>query len=189
MRDKAVFLDRDGTIIEEVGYLSRISDIRLLEGAASGIKLLNQAGFKIIVVTNQSGVARGFFDEDFVHRVHQKISEYLNEQGAYIDAWYYCPHHVDGKIAKYSFDCSCRKPSTGMIEKACKDFAIDIKRSYVVGDSEKDILLAVNVGAKPVLVTTGYGRQTLNSLSPHIKDKLAFIVDNLKELALLICGY
>ena len=189
MKNRAVFLDRDGTIIEEVGYLSRLSDIRFLDGAAEGIRLFNKAQFKVIVVTNQSGVARGFFSEDFVHKVHQKISDYLNQKGAYIDAWYYCPHHIEGKLAKYSFDCPCRKPSTGMIEKACKEFNIDLKGSFVVGDSEKDIKLALNVGAKPVLVTTGYGKETYEKLDQDIKEKLAFKVDSLKELASLICEF
>ncbi len=154
---RAVFLDRDGTINVEVGYLSKREDLVLIEDAADAIKLLNDAGFLVIVVTNQSGVARGYFTEDDVMAVNDKMLFELNVMGAFVDAIYYCPHHPDFGDEKYGIDCNCRKPNVGMVAKAQDEFEIDIKESFVVGDHKGDIELGKNVGAKTVHVLTGHG--------------------------------
>ncbi len=184
----AIFLDRDGTVIEEVGYLSKIEDIQLLPGAAEGIRRFNEAGWPVIVITNQSGVARGYFPESFVHEVHSTISSMLARYGAKIDAWYYCPHHPDGVVDGYVFKCPSRKPATGMIDTACREHGISASSSVVAGDSLKDIELAIAVGARPVLVTTGYGRQTFETMPDSVRKDLFAKVERLDDLAVLVCG-
>jgi len=179
--NKAVFLDRDGTIIKEVSYLSRLEDIRLMEGAADGISLLNRAGFKVIVVTNQSGIARGFFDRAFVEETHREIGRMLAQKGAHIDAWYYCPHHPDEGEPPYRRNCSCRKPETGMIDKATKELSIDTKGSFMVGDSLRDLETGWRAGLKSILVLTGYGRGTLDKMTEEAKGRTALIAQNLGE--------
>jgi len=156
---RAVFLDRDGTINVEVGYLSKREDFVLIEGAADAIKLLNDAGFLVVVVTNQSGVARGYFTEDDVMAVNDKMLFELNVAGAFVDAVYYCPHHPDFGGEKYGIDCDCRKPNVGMIVKAQEKFEIDISESFVVGDHKGDIELGKNAGAKTIHVLTGHGEE------------------------------
>lgn len=146
----AVFLDRDGTISEEVGYLNHTSRFRIFSFAAQAIRELNEAGFRVIVVTNQSGIGRGYFPESLVQSVHETMTKELLVDGARIDAIYYCPHvKADG--------CDCRKPGTGMLKLAAREHGLDLSRSFVVGDRHGDIELAHNVGAKSVLVRTGYG--------------------------------
>jgi D-glycero-D-manno-heptose 1,7-bisphosphate phosphatase len=146
----AVFLDRDGTIAEEVGYLNHVSRFRILPRIADAIRRLNEAEIPVIVVTNQSGVGRRYFPESLVHSVHQLMSQQLGAAGAHLDAVYYCPHtSADG--------CDCRKPKTGMLERAAREHAIDLRRSFVVGDRHGDIELAHRAGARSILVRTGYG--------------------------------
>ncbi|MGB8476247.1 MAG: HAD family hydrolase [Candidatus Acidiferrum sp.] len=146
----AVFLDRDGTVSEEVGYLNHVSRFRILPRVADSIRRLNEAGLLVIVVTNQSGVGRGYFPESLVHSVHELMTQQLTTAGAHLDAVYYCPHtSADG--------CDCRKPNTGMLERASREHAIDLRNSFVVGDRHGDILLASRAGARSVLVRTGYG--------------------------------
>ena len=157
-KNKAVFLDRDGTINEEVGYLDSLEQLRIFPAAFDAVRMINKAGMKVVVVTNQSGVARGFFDEDFVNTVHARINELFREKGAFIDRFYYCPHHPTEGIGKYRILCDCRKPAPGMLMKASGEIGIDLSSSYVVGDMAKDIELANNVGAKGILVRTGYGK-------------------------------
>jgi D-glycero-D-manno-heptose 1,7-bisphosphate phosphatase len=149
-----VFLDRDGTIAEEVGYLNHISRFHLLPFAAGAIRRLNEAGMAVIVVTNQSGVARGYFPESLVHEVHALMKRQLQEAGARIDAIYYCAHTS-------ADSCACRKPKTGLPERAAREHGIDVKRSFVVGDRRGDIELARNAGARGILVRTGYGEGEL----------------------------
>jgi D-glycero-D-manno-heptose 1,7-bisphosphate phosphatase len=153
----AVFLDRDGTLIEEVGYLDRPDRVELYPWSAAAIRALNLAGFRVFIASNQSGIARGFFTEATVDAVHAHISELLAAGGARIDAYYYCPHHPDGKVPQYARVCPCRKPGPGLIERAVRDHGIDPARSFVVGDRWLDIGLARRVGARGVLVRTGYG--------------------------------
>lgn len=157
MRDAAVFLDRDGTLIEEVGYLDRPDRVALYPYSADAIRALNRTGMRIVLVTNQSGVARGFFTEAVVNAVHDHIAGLLSGSGAHFDAYYYCPHHPDGKIAQYARACDCRKPGPGLVERAARELGIDPRRSYVVGDRWLDVALARAVGARGILVRTGYG--------------------------------
>ncbi len=158
MGHKAVFLDRDGTINEEVGYVNHIDRFILLPRVGEAIRILNQNGFKVIVVTNQSGVARGYFPESLIHLVHQKMKDLLMKEGAYLDGIYYCPHHPEAGEPPYRQRCRCRKPNPGLVEKAVKDLDIDCSQSYFIGDRGKDIEFGHLIGAKTILVLTGYGR-------------------------------
>ena len=153
----AVFLDRDGTIIEEVGYLDRPERVVLYPWSADAIRALNRAGLRVVMVSNQSGVARGFFTEAVVDEVHRHIADVLEAGRAHIDAYYYCPHHPDGKVARYAQPCDCRKPGRGLVDRAAREFGIDPAASFVVGDRWLDVALARAVGARGVLVRTGYG--------------------------------
>ncbi len=155
-----VFLDRDGTIIEEVEYVSRPEEIVVLPQVAAAIKLFNQNSIPVLVVTNQSGVARGFFPEDTVREINEFLAEMLREAGAVIDRFYFCPHHPDYGDYPYRQQCSCRKPKVGMLQQAADDYNIDLSRSYVIGDSFCDLEAAHNAHAKAVLVLTGYGTNT-----------------------------
>ena len=174
-RNPAVFLDRDGTINEEVGYLSRLDLLKLIPGTPEAIRLINEAGMITVVVTNQSGVARGYFSEDFVETVHRRINEMLQEQGARIDRFYFCPHHPVYGNGPYKIACSCRKPESGLFLRASEELDIDLARSYVVGDMLKDIDAGKRVGAKGVLVRTGYGRNVTQT------DKPAYIAEDVLD--------
>jgi len=154
---RAVFLDRDGTINEEVGYLSKLDQLKLFPRSAAAIRMLNQKSIPVIVVTNQSGVARGYFGEDFVCALHDLLQAHLRMEEAHIDAFYYCPHHPTEGSDPYRRVCTCRKPETGMLLQASQDLHIDLSRSYMVGDMMKDVLTGKKVGAKGILVMTGYG--------------------------------
>jgi D-glycero-D-manno-heptose 1,7-bisphosphate phosphatase len=156
MKAKAIFLDRDGTINEEVGYLNSLAQLVLYPQAMAAIKLINASGMKSIVVTNQSGVARGYFTATFVAEVHRQMQEVLAPQ-AHLDAFYFCPHHPEGQ-GIYRQDCSCRKPEPGMLLRAARDLGIDLGQSYLIGDTRKDMQAALKAGVKAVLVRTGYGR-------------------------------
>lgn len=149
--NKAIFLDRDGTLIEEKNYLSDINDIHFLKGAFDGLKNL-QKDYLLIIITNQSGVARGYFNEDTVISINNEITKQLLKHGVTITDTYYCPHHEKGIIKKYSIKCNCRKPNTGLIEKAVKQYNIDLSKSYMIGDKDSDILLAKNCGCKSILI-------------------------------------
>jgi D-glycero-D-manno-heptose 1,7-bisphosphate phosphatase len=148
----AVFLDRDGTLIEDVGYLSSISQIKVLPRVVDGLKLLKSMGYLLIVVTNQSGVARGFFSEEFVLNVHDILGRFFKDNGVAIDAFYYCPHHPTEGFPPYNVNCDCRKPKTGMIKRAICEYDIDISNSWVIGDSLVDVQLARNAGCKGILL-------------------------------------
>ncbi|MGZ6249747.1 MAG: D-glycero-alpha-D-manno-heptose-1,7-bisphosphate 7-phosphatase [Syntrophales bacterium] len=160
-KNAAVFLDRDGTINEEVGYLDSIDKLNLFSNAAEAIRLINESGMKAVVMTNQSGVAKGYFTEEFVRTVHGRIQEMLLEKGAFIDAFYYCPHHQTDGVGVYLQSCACRKPGAGMLIEASKELDIDLPHSYTIGDMLKDIQVARTVGAKGILVKTGYGMNTI----------------------------
>ncbi|MBZ5515047.1 MAG: HAD family hydrolase [Acidobacteriia bacterium] len=154
----AVFLDRDGTITEEMGYINHLDRLQLYPWAAKAIRKLNLARRPVVVVTNQSGVARGVFTEDLLHQAHRKIARELAERKAKLDAIYYCPHHPEGRVEPYRLKCQCRKPATGMVMDAVKRFGIDLASSFVVGDTYRDMELGFNAGARTILVLTGYGR-------------------------------
>lgn len=149
---RAVFLDRDGVLIEEVDYLSRVSDLRLLPGSAAAVRRLRQAGWLVIVVSNQSGIARGYFTLATLKRIHAKLAGQLRARGAKLDALYFCPHHP-----KPQGRCECRKPKIGMLLAAARRFKIDLKASYLVGDASSDISAARRAGCTGVLVRTGHG--------------------------------
>jgi len=157
-RFTAVFLDRDGTINEEVGYLDSLDKLRVFSEAFEAVRLINQARMKTIVITNQSGIGRGFFDEAFVDRVHVEMRRLFLKEGAVIDSFYYCPHHPTEGIGPYRQTCSCRKPEPGLLLKAAEDLDIDLGKSYMIGDMPKDVEAGQRAGAKGILVQTGYGK-------------------------------
>ena len=175
----AVFLDRDGTINEDAEYLSDPNKLKLIPGSGEAIRLINEAGLLAIVLTNQSGVARGYFPEAQVGVVNKRLDLLLAQEGAKVDAYYYCPHHPTEGIAPYRMECDCRKPKTGMIEKAVKDMNIDFKASYMVGDKLSDLQMADDAGAKGILVRTGYGRKTESALAKENSESSYKTTDNL----------
>jgi D-glycero-D-manno-heptose 1,7-bisphosphate phosphatase len=153
----AVFLDRDGTLAHEVGYINHLSRFKLYPFAAEAVRLLNRAGFLAVVVTNQAGVARGYFPESMIQRVHDHMRELIESGGARLDGIYYCPHHPSAGEPPYRRDCDCRKPRPGLALRAAAELGIDLPRSWVVGDRPGDLELAGRVGARGALVKTGYG--------------------------------
>ena len=157
---RAVFLDRDGTINVEKEYLHRTEDLELIDGVAQAIARLNRTGFLVIVVTNQSGVARGYFSIEDVNRLHQFMQQQLVDEGAHIDAFYLCPHHPEKGLGFYRVDCECRKGKPGMLMQAADEWNIDMSRSFMVGDKESDLLAGIAAGCHPCLVTTGYGEES-----------------------------
>jgi D-glycero-D-manno-heptose 1,7-bisphosphate phosphatase len=160
----AVFLDRDGTINEEVGYLDCLEKLRLIPGAAEAIRLIRERGMKAVVITNQSGVARGIFDEAFVHAAHERLREMLQKEGAFLDGFYFCPHHPTEGKGRYLMNCACRKPAPGLLLRAAEELSIDPVRSYMIGDTVKDIEAGSRFGAKGILVLTGYGAEAADTL-------------------------
>ena len=184
--NKAVFLDRDGTINEEMGYINHISRFRVFGFVPQAIKLLNDAGFKVLVVTNQSGVARGYFDEQLVGEVHEKLLKIIKQSNARIDGIYYCPHHPKEGLGKYKKDCRCRKPKIGMIDLAAQEHEIDLSRSFMVGDRYKDVVFARKAGLRPVFVKTGYGIGELTYQHSTWKEEPVFIAEDLLSAARFI---
>ena len=185
-KNAAVFLDRDGTINEEVGYLSNLEQLKLFPATFEAIRIINESGMKAVVVTNQSGVARGFFNEDFIDTVHNLINEMLREKGAFIDQFYYCPHHPTEGDGAYKTDCDCRKPEPGMFLKAAEEIDIDLSRSYMIGDMLKDIQAARRAGVKGILVKTGYGKSIIETgktvyIAQDILDAVTWIMKDQKK--------
>jgi D-glycero-D-manno-heptose 1,7-bisphosphate phosphatase len=170
----AVFLDRDGTICEEVGYLNHISRLQMFPWAAGAIRRLNQAGLPVIVVTNQSGISRRIFPEALVAEVHQRISSELAEHGAHIDAFYYCSHTRQD-------DCACRKPLPGLLERAAREHTLHLARSFVVGDRYADVELAQGVEGRGILVLTGYGRGEYELHNKEWSRQPDFVAQDLTE--------
>jgi D-glycero-D-manno-heptose 1,7-bisphosphate phosphatase len=162
----AVFLDRDGTINEEVGYLDSLDKLKIIPSAYEAIRLINESGMKAVVISNQAGVARGLFTEDFVKITNEHLQTALRQKGAYIDNFYYCPHHPTEGIGIYLQQCNCRKPAPGMLLQAAQDLNIDLTRSYFVGDTFRDMEAAKKAGVKGVLVKTGYGQDFLQDDGP-----------------------
>lgn len=158
MRQPAVFIDRDGTISEEVGYVNHPSRFRLFPYSSEAIRVLNTNGRLAIVITNQAGVARGYFSEDVVVAIHDQLKSDLGNASAQLDAIYYCAHHPSAGEPPYRLDCDCRKPRTGLIERAVQEFEIDLTASWMVGDRYSDVELARNAGLRSALVLSGYGR-------------------------------
>jgi D-glycero-D-manno-heptose 1,7-bisphosphate phosphatase len=177
----AVFLDRDGTIIEEVGYLHRADQLVLFPWAVDAIRALNRAGLPVVVVTNQSAIARGLLTEPVLVDIHRDLAERLAAGGARVDAYYYCPHHPDGPVAEYATTCDCRKPATGLIERAARELGLDPHRSYVVGDKWVDVALARGVGARAILVRSGHGAAEEQARPRHLDADA--VLDNLAAAA------
>lgn len=155
--EKVIFLDRDGTINEEVNYLHRPEDLVILPGVPEAIRRLREAGFRIVVVTNQAGIARGYYTVEEMNELHGFLNRQLKKDGAWIDRFYYCPHHPVYGIGIYKRPCRCRKPQPGMFEMAEQEFEIDKTRSYMIGDKKIDIEAGHNFGIAGILVGTGYG--------------------------------
>jgi D-glycero-D-manno-heptose 1,7-bisphosphate phosphatase len=156
--NRAVFIDRDGTISEEVGYINHVSRFRLFPYSAAALKQLHDNGYLAIVITNQAGVARGYFSEEMVQAIHKQMTKDLESSGARLDAIYYCAHHPTVGEPPYQLDCDCRKPKPGLLLRAARDYDIDLANSWMVGDRYSDIELAANAGVKSALVLSGYGR-------------------------------
>lgn len=157
MKRPAVFIDRDGTISEEIGYVNHPSRFRVFPYSAEAIKLLNDSGWLAILITNQAGVARGYFSEDIITAVHNQLRGHLENGSARLDAVYYCAHHPSVGEPPYRFDCDCRKPKTGLIDRAAQDFEIDVAASWMIGDRYGDVELARNAGLHSAFVLSGYG--------------------------------
>ena len=154
-KTKAVFFDRDGTLNVDIAYLHRPEDFVWIEGAQEAIKYVNDKGYLAILVTNQSGVARGYYPEEDVKAVYAWMNRALAPKGAHLDALFYCPHHPQGKIPAYTQTCNCRKPATGMVDAACSQFGIDRTKSFFVGDSASDMECAVRAGLQGIKYTSG----------------------------------
>ncbi len=167
MKRPAVFMDRDGTINEQMGYINHLSRFVILPGVAEAIRLLNENDFLAIIVSNQSGVARGYFPIELVHEIHATLNRVLKEKDAVIDGIYFCPHYPRGDLAEYCHECDCRKPKTGLIDQACESFDIDMSSSYMVGDRYTDMELARRSSLKGVLVETGYGLGDMEYILPN----------------------
>ena len=182
-KNPAIFLDRDGTINEEMGYINHIDRFKIFPFVAESIKIFRKNGFKTIVVTNQSGVARGYFTEELLNKVHTKLANFLEENGTKLDGIYYCPHHPSEGTGRYKLECNCRKPKTGLIEIAAQEHDIDLKKSYMIGDRYKDMKFAQNLNIKSGFVLTGYGKGEYE----HQKQTWSYMPDiiakNLKEMA------
>lgn len=179
VKKPAVFLDRDGTLNEQMGYINHLSRFVMLPGTPEAIRELNRHQFLTIVVSNQSGVARGYFPVELVDEVHAYMRSLLKEKGAVVDGVYFCPHHPGGIVPEYSTACDCRKPGTGLIEKACENFDIDMTNSYVIGDRLTDIELAHRAGLKGILVTTGYGLGDIDYVLPRSFLKPVYVARDL----------
>jgi D-glycero-D-manno-heptose 1,7-bisphosphate phosphatase len=182
----AVFIDRDGTISEEVGYVNHISRYRVFPFAAAAVRALNDAGRLAVLVTNQAGVARGYFAEEMIGQVHGALAGELARDGARLDAVYYCPHHPSVGEPPYRLDCDCRKPKPGLILRAAAELRLDLARCWMVGDRYSDTQLARNAGVRSAFVLTGYGRGEFEHQShawPHRPDLVA---ENLLEAVLKI---
>lgn len=164
MKKRAVFLDRDGTLNEDIGYPSSSSQILIYPFSFEAVKRINRAGFLAIVITNQSGIGRGLLTEGDLESIHKNMKASFAANGASLDAFYFCPHYLDSSDPKYRDDCSCRKPFPGMALQAASALDIDLQKSYMIGDKVEDILFGVNIQSQSVLVLTGYGRDSLLAL-------------------------
>jgi D-glycero-D-manno-heptose 1,7-bisphosphate phosphatase len=178
---RAVFLDRDGTIIEEAGYPDRLERLLFYPFSVDAVRTLNAAGFAVVVVTNQSGIARGIVPEPFVGVAHDYISDRMRAGGARIDAFYYCPHHPDAIDPALRGPCDCRKPQPGLLRRAAADLGLDLPRSFVVGDRWKDLGAGQPDGVRGVLVRTGVGREQEQDRDARISGGI--IVDDLTAAA------
>ncbi len=179
MKRRAVFLDRDGTINEQMGYINHLSRFRLLPGVAAAIASLNRQHIPVFVVTNQSGLARGYFPESLLAAVHERMVELLARERAHLDGIYICPHHPEAKEKKYRLKCDCRKPGTGLFARAAREHDVDLPGSFVVGDRWSDLRAAAACRAAGILILTGYGRGEYEFVGPAQDIQPQFIADDL----------
>ncbi len=174
----AVFIDRDGTMIADVGYMFHAGQLQWYPWTIDAVRLLNRAGYLVFVVTNQGGIGLGRTTDEFVRETHGAMTKTLEQAGARVDGWFYCPHHPDAIVPALAIDCGCRKPARGMIDAAMKDHPVDLTKSFTIGDKAIDVALGTGVGARGILVKTGYGESqvaTLGGAMPaaaHIADDL-----------------
>lgn len=174
----AIFLDRDGTVNEEREYIASPDELCILPGSAEAIRLANDSGYKVVIITNQSAVARGLITEEDLRTIHERLREILSASGAHIDGIYYCPHHPDFGDSPYRIECECRKPLPGMLRQAATDLDIDLSRSFMIGDRIIDLQTGNSAGSYSILVRTGYG----STDEPRLKQSGAradFVADNL----------
>lgn len=179
----AVFLDRDGTINEQMGYINHISRFVLLPGVGQAIRQLNTMGLAVVVATNQSGLARGYFPEPLLDAVHKHMQTLLAAEGAYVDAIYVCPHHPEAKKAQYRQRCTCRKPRTGLLTQAARELGLDLFRSFMVGDRWSDLRCGAAAGTATVLVRTGYGLGEELYIGPQEVLQPDYVADDLVAAA------
>jgi len=189
MKRPAVFIDRDGTISEEVGYVNHPSRFRLFPYSAEAIRILNDAGWLAILITNQAGVARGYFSEDVIHKVHDQLTRDLQNESARLDAIYYCAHHPSVGEPPYRSDCDCRKPKPGLIQQAAKEVEIDLAASWMAGDRYSDVELARNAGLRSAFVLSGYGRGEWEYQSQAWAHQPDLVCENLLEAVKSIVNY
>ena len=180
---KTIFLDRDGTINRESGYINHFSMFEFIPGAIDALKLFKKNGWQTVLITNQAGVARGYFTEEFLQNVHQQMQELLKKENAELDAIYYCPHHPDVGEFPFKKNCKCRKPKTGLIDQAVKDLKIEISESYMVGDKYNDVRLGKKLGLKTIFVLTGYGRGEYEANHQNWQEQPDKIFDDLYAFA------
>jgi D-glycero-D-manno-heptose 1,7-bisphosphate phosphatase len=188
VRKPAVFLDRDGTINEQMGYINHLSRFMIFHGVAEAVRLLNAHDFWVIVITNQGGVARGYYPIELMHEMHDFLTRSLNDKGAIIDGIFYCPHHPAGVMPEYSMECDCRKPKTGLIHQALDAFDIDMSKSYMVGDRHVDMELASRLEIDGILVKTGYGLGEIDYVLPQQTIKPNHIAQDLLDAVKWILG-
>ena len=181
MKRRAAFIDRDGTISEEVGYVNHPSRYRIFPYSAEAVRLLNNAGWLAILVTNQAGVARGYFTEDLIGAVHGALKQDLERAHARLDAIYYCAHHPSVGEPPYRLDCDCRKPKPGLIQGAAEDFNIDLAESWMIGDRYSDIELARNAGVRSAFILSGYGRGEWEYQRPSWKHEPDLVAEDLLD--------
>jgi D-glycero-D-manno-heptose 1,7-bisphosphate phosphatase len=184
----AVFMDRDGTLSHEVGYVNHPSRFRLYPWAVDAVRAVNKAGWLAVVVTNQAGVARGYFPESVFEEVQRRLREEVEAGGARFDAVYACLHHPSAGLPPYRAECDCRKPRPGMLRRAEKELGADLRSSWVVGDRHGDLQLAWNVGARGALVRSGYGRGEQTYLAPGWSRQADLVAENLLEAVERILG-
>ena len=186
MRQKAAFLDRDGTIIQENGYISKINQVEFIPGSVQAIQILKSLGYKIIVITNQSGVAQGYFTEKTLKKVHGYLQKELKKNKAGWNGIYYCPHHPRVGLKRYLKDCHCRKPKTGLVKLAVREHKLKLKGSVVMGDKLMDVGLGKNAKIKSILVLTGHGKKEAQKIGTFPKSRPDFIAKNLLEAVKLL---
>ena len=179
---KAVFLDRDGTILDELGYLTPDSTIHIYPYSIDAIRLLARGGYAVVIITNQGGIGLGLYDHAFVDRTHKGLADQFAAGGASVDGWYYCPHHPEAVVPEFKQVCECRKPAIGLVTAAARDLDLDLHASWIVGDQWRDIEVGHRTGARSVLVRTGYGRR-LETNWPDDIAPATLVADNVMAAA------